>query len=323
MKPLVSAAAHLASNAAPRPSLPRLPAALASERGIDERFWRWATLSPALVLLLALSVLPLINLFATSFFTVSWSGGHSTSTPAGLANYQALAGDTLFRAGLANTVLFALFAVGGQMLCGFALAVLCTGVTRGRVLYRTIFILPILVPGIVVGAIWKLLFNFDFGLVNQAIGLVGFDPVNWLGSPSIALPSVIFVDIWHWTPFCFLLFLAGLQSLPQDVYEAARIDGASAWQELIYVTLPMMLPTIMVTFAFRLVLAFKVFDEVYLLTGGGPGTATQVVSYTLYQRFFREDQTGYGSAMSVAIIFMTCILLVVALSARRQNGAVR
>ena len=113
------------------------------------------------------------------------------------------------------------------MLCGFVLALLCTGVTRGRLLYRTIFILPILVPGIV-GAIWKLLLNFDFGLVNQAIGLVGIDPLNWLGSANTALASVIFVDIWHWTPFCFLLFLAGLQSLPQDVYEAAKSTAPAA-----------------------------------------------------------------------------------------------
>ena len=323
MEPIAGTAAHAAPFAAGQPALAKRPAAGDFDRGFDERIWRWAALSPALVLLLALSVLPLINLFVTSFFTVTWSGGHSSFAPAGLSNYRALAGDTLFRAGLVNTILFAVFAVGGQMLCGFVLALLCNQVTRGRVLYRTIFILPILVPGIVVGAIWKLLLNFDFGLVNQAIGLIGFDPVNWLGSASTALASVIFVDIWHWTPFCFLLFLAGLQSLPLDVYEAARIDGATAWQELVYVTLPMMLPTIMVTFAFRLVLAFKVFDEVYLLTGGGPGTSTQVVSYTLYQRFFREDQTGYGSAMSIAVIFMTCLLLVAAFSSRRQTGAAR
>jgi multiple sugar transport system permease protein len=323
MKPIASAAAQIGAVAA-EPSAPaRQPTAADFQRGLDERLWRWLTLSPGLMLLLALSVLPLVNLFATSFFTVSWSGGHSSFTPAGLNNYRALAGDTLFRAGILNTILFALFAVGGQMLCGFVLALLCTGVTRGRLLYRTIFILPILVPGIVVGAIWKLLLNFDFGLVNQAIGLVGFDPLNWLGSANTALASVIFVDIWHWTPFCFLLFLAGLQSLPQDVYEAAKIDGASGWQELTYVTLPMMLPTIMVTFAFRLVLAFKVFDEVYLLTGGGPGTSTQVMSFTLYQRFFREDQTGYGSAMSVAIIFMTCILLSAAFAARGRMGGAK
>ena len=132
--------------------------------------------------------------------------------------------------------------------------------------------------------------------------------------------SVILVDIWHWTPFCFLLFLAGIESLPQDVFEAARIDGAGPWQELWYVTLPLMIPTLVVTFAFRLVLAFKVFYEVYLLTSGGPGTSTEVLSFTLYQRFFTEDKAGYGSAMSVAIIFLVSLLLVIALSARRNSG---
>ena len=167
---------------------------------------------------------------------------------------------------------------------------------------------------------WKLLLNFDFGLINQLVGLAGFDPVNWLGAKETALASVILVDIWHWTPFCFLLFLAGRESLPQDIYEATRIDGATIWQELVYVTLPMMLPTIVVTFAFRLILAFKVFDEVYLLTSGGPGTATEVMSFTLYQRLFREDKTGYGAAMSMSIIFLVCILLIFALSARRRAG---
>jgi multiple sugar transport system permease protein len=287
----------------------------------DDPAWRWVTLSPALLMMLLLSVLPLANLFLTSFYGVSWSGGRAVWTPVGLANYATLAGDDLLRAGVLNTLIFALFAVGGQMLLGFALALLCGRVSRGRVLYRTIFILPILIPGIVVGAIWKLLLNFDFGLVNQIIGLVGVDPLNWLGARETALASVILVDIWHWTPFCFLLFLAGLESLPQDVYEATKIDGATFWQELVYVTIPMMLPAIMVTFAFRLILAFKVFDEVYLLTGGGPGTSTEVLSFTLYQRFFREDKTGYGAAMSMSIIFLVSILLVFALSARRRVGA--
>ena len=213
-------------------------------------------------------------------------------------------------------------AVTGQMVLGFFAALLCSRIIRGRVLYRTIFILPILIPGIVVGAIWKLMLNYDFGLANQAIGLLGLEPRDWLGASETALLSVIIVDIWHWTPFCFLLFLAGLESLPQDVYEAAKIDGATPWQELVWVTLPMMLPTILVTFAFRFVLAFKVFDEVYLLTGGGPGTATEVVSFTLYQRFFTEDRAGYGAAMSVSVIFLVSLLLVVALSARKRTEAV-
>jgi multiple sugar transport system permease protein len=293
----------------------------AAHDGPDDRIWRWLTLSPALLMMLLLSVLPLVNLFVASFYSVTWVGGRPIWASVGFDNYLALASDDLLRAGLTNTLIFAVFAVGGQMLFGFALALLCGRVTRGRVFYRAVFILPILIPGIVVGAIWKLLLNFDFGLVNQVTGLVGLDPMNWLGAKQTALASVIFVDIWHWTPFCFLLFLAGLESLPQDVYEAAKIDGATVWQELAYVTIPLMWPTIMVTFAFRLVLAFKVFDEVYLLTGGGPGTSTEVVSFKLYQRFFREDKTGYGAAMSTSIIFLICILLIFALSARKRAGA--
>lgn len=286
----------------------------------DDRPWRLATFAPVLVFMLALSVLPLANLLATSFHEVTWSGGTSTWHAVGLAHYRALPDDDLFRAGLLNTVIFAACAVSGQMVLGFALALLCHRIQGGRVIYRTIFILPILIPGIVIGAIWKLLLNFDFGPVNQLVGILGVAPHDWLGSPATALASVVVVDIWHWTPFCFLLFLAGLQSLPQDVYEAAQIDGATRWQELRYVTLPLMVPTIVVTFAFRLVLAFKVFDEVYLLTGGGPGTATEVVSFTLYQRFFNEDRAGYGSAMAVAVIFLVSLLLVVSLSTRRNKA---
>jgi multiple sugar transport system permease protein len=295
------------------------PVATARRTLHNDLLARWGTFSPALLLMLALGVLPLANLVYTSFHTVTWSGGQATFTPAGFTHYLALVDDPLLRAGLTNTIVFAICAVAGQMLLGFALALLCSRVSRGRVLYRALFILPILIPGIVIGAIWKLMLNYDFGLVNQAIELVGFEPRNWLGDSATALASVIVVDIWHWTPFCFLLLLAGLESLPQDPYEAARIDGATWWQELRYITLPLMAPAILVTFAFRLVIAFKVFDEIYLLTGGGPVTATEVVSFTLYQRFFTEDRAGYGSAMAVAIIFLCSLLLVMALAVRRRS----
>ncbi len=271
--------------------------------------------------MLVLGLLPVLNLVALGFFNVSWADGRSTWRFVGATHYAALAADPLFRASLCNTALFALGAVAGQMLLGFALAMLCSKAARGRVFWRALFILPVLIPGIVVGAMWKLLLNPDFGLVAQLLDGVGLPPVNWLGDASTALLSVVLVDIWHWTPFCFLLFLAGIEALPQDVYEAARVDGASAWQELRHVTLPLMWPTIAVTFVFRLVLAFKVFDEVYLLTGGGPGTATEVVSFTIYQRFFTEDRAGYGAAMSVAVMFLVALMLVVAVGARRRAAA--
>ena len=287
----------------------------------DDRFWRWAAFGPALALMIAMAVLPLANLFLTSFYDVSWSGGRANWTPVGFAHYPQMLSDPLLKAGMINTTLFAIGAVGGQMVLGLLLAVLVSRIDRGRVFFRAVFILPILIPGIVIGAIWKLMLNFDFGLVNQLLGLVGIPPSDWLGDPHTALLTVMAVDIWHWTPFCFLLFLAGIESLPTDIFEAARIDGASAWQEFLLVTVPLMIPTILVTFAFRLVIAFKVFDEVYLLTSGGPGTSTEVLSFTLFQRFFTEDRVGYGSAMSVAVIFFISILLVVALTAGRAARA--
>lgn len=290
-------------------------------RGDDTRIWRWLTFSPALITMLLLSVLPLANLFVSAFLNVDWVDGQAVHSAAGLSHFAELPNDTLFRAGVLNTLIFAFTAVFGQMLLGFMLALLCSKASGGRLLYRAIFILPILIPGIVIGAIWKLMLNYDFGLLNQFTALYGFLPHDWLGSYSTAMLSVVVVDIWHWTPFCFLLFLAGLETLPQDVFEASELDGANIWQELRYITLPLMIPTILVTFAFRLVLAFKVFDEVYLLTSGGPGTATEVISFTLYQRFFTEDRIGYGSAMSVVIIFLISILLVVALSSRKRTEA--
>lgn len=284
-----------------------------------ERAWRFATLSPALLLFAALTALPLFNLLALSFHSVEWAAATASWSFVGFDHYRQLLGDTLFRASVWNTIVFAATAVTAQMALGLALALLTSSVIHGRVVYRTIFLLPILIPGIVIGAIWKLMYSFDFGIINQLAAMFGMAAHDWLGSRSLALASVIVVDIWHWTPFCFLLMLAALESLPQDVYEAAHIDGASARQSFLYITLPLMLPAIAVTFVFRLILAFKVFDEVYLLTGGGPGTATEVISFTIYRRFFTEDRAGYGSAMSIVTFLFIALLIVVAMGLIRRR----
>ena len=282
---------------------------------------RWLTIAPATLLLLAIALLPMLELGAMSVSRIDWREGQAHWSAVGFANFARAMRDTLFHAGIANTFAFALSAVGIQMVLGFALALMTTKVTRGRVFYRTVFLLPILVPGIVIGAIWKLMYSFDFGVLNQMLALVGARPVDWLGNPSTALLAVIAVDVWHWTPFVYLLLLAGLESLPQDIYEAAKVDGVTFLQELRYITLPLMLPTIMVTLVFRTLVAFKVFDEIYLLTGGGPGTATEVVSYTIYRRFFTEGQTGYGSALSVIVLFALALLFILASAATRRRQA--
>jgi len=280
---------------------------------------RWM-LAPALALFAAVAVAPVVELVAMSLTQTDWIQGKANWRFVGADQYVRVFGDSLFRAGIFNTLLFSAGAVLAQMVLGFALALMTTRLTRGRVVYRTIFLLPILVPGIAIGAIWKLMYNFDFGVLNQMLGVVGVAPVDWLGNGATALLAVIAVDVWHWTPFVFLLMLAGLESLPADVYEAARVDGATFRQEMRHVTLPLMLPTIVVTLVFRLLVSVKVFDEIYLLTGGGPGTATEVVSYTIFRRFFTEGQTGYGAAMSVVVLFALALLFILARAATNRRA---
>jgi multiple sugar transport system permease protein len=275
-------------------------------------FWRYMTLAPALLLFLLLTILPLANLLALSLHDVTWVDRQAIWRWVGSGNYERIPRDTLFRAGVWNTTIFAVVAVSIQMVLGLALALLTSAVVRGRQFYRVAFLLPVLVPGIIIGAIWKLMYSFDFGVVNQIAVAIGMAPRDWLGDSTYALASVIVVDIWHWTPFCFLLLLASLESLPQDIYDAGKIDGASAWQTLWYITLPLMLPAIVVIFVFRMILAFKVFDQIYLLTGGGPGTSTEVISFTIYRRFFTEDQAGYGAAISIATFVFIAVLIALA-----------
>jgi len=163
-------------------------------------------------------------------------------------------------------------------------------------------VLPILVPAVAIGSMWKLMYNYDFGVFNQALTALGIAPVNWLGSTSVALASVILVDIWHWVPFVFLVLFAAVEGVPSDVIEAARIDGATDAQIVRRIMIPLLKPALAIALIFRSILAFKTFDEVFLLTSGGPGTSTELVSVHLYKVFFEENQLGYGALLSLALI---------------------
>ncbi|MEQ8489739.1 MAG: sugar ABC transporter permease [Marinovum algicola] len=286
--------------------------------------WLVLSLAPVAVFFLVLSGFPVLNLLGLSFFDVEWREGAAEFNYIGLENYRRLfLEETIYWAGVRNTLVFAVTVVTCQMVLGFsmALAVKRAG-SVGRTILTGIFLLPIVIPPIVIGTMWRLVMGREFGLANTLLRWFGLNEVDWLGNPDIALASVMFVDIWHWTPFVFLLMLAGLESLDEEVLDAARLDVTGFWQEVRHIVLPLMLPTILITVIFRVILSFKVFDEVYLLTSGGPGTATEVVNFSIYRTFFRQDQVGYGSAMSVVTLFAIALTIILArgVLARRRNA---
>lgn len=221
---------------------------------------------------------------------------------------------------LRTTLIFVVASVTLEMILGFLLALVVSGVARGKGLVRTLMILPILVPPVAIGSMWKLVYNYDFGILNQALGLVGLGPVGWLSNTDLALWSVVIVDIWHWTPLVFLILFAGIEGLPREVLEAARVDGATTWKVVRRIVLPLMAPAIAVAFVFRSILAFKVFDQIFLLTSGGPGTATEVVSLRLYRVFFDQNELGYGALLSIVLILVVVAFLLMAGALTRRLG---
>jgi multiple sugar transport system permease protein len=272
---------------------------------LDATFQYWA-LAPAVLLLLCLTLYPMLSILRMAVSTIDFAQGQFIWTFTGLQNWRTFVEDWLFRIALKNTLIFVIAAVTVEMLLGLALALLACQIRLGKGMYRTIMVLPILVPAVAIGCMWRLMYNYDFGIFNQVLVALDIGGLAWLADPKLAMASVILVDIWHWVPFVFLILLASLEALPVETLEAANVDGANGWQRLRYVILPMIGPTFSVVLMFRTIFAFKVFDEIFLLTSGGPGTTTEVVSLYIYKVFFAENRLGYGALLAILTILTIC-----------------
>ncbi|OHD21542.1 MAG: hypothetical protein A2064_06730 [Spirochaetes bacterium GWB1_66_5] len=225
----------------------------------------------------------------------------------GLQQYVNMFKDSGFYASVSITLLYTCAAVAFEMGIGFALAYVIS-TTRLRWI-RVAFLLPSIATPVVVGLIWRFHLGFDMGTINWFLSSLGLGRVNWLGGWAAARLSIILVDIWQWTPFAMLIFLAGLESLPVDPYEAAVVDGANSWQILRFLTFPLLLPVTVVILLFRTLDAFKAFDIIYMLTGGGPGNATEVLSYKIWHTAFFQNRIGYSAALSVVAILIATLLM--------------
>lgn len=282
-----------------------------------DRNFKYIILFPMIILLVAISLYPIITLCYMSLNNITFQRGAFVFQWVGLQNFINAFKDSTFRLSFVNTLIYVVTAVGLETFFGFTLALLAHDLKRGKVFFQTVFILPFLIPPVVNGIMWRLMFNNQYGLINLIFKTIGLSPQRWLSQPKTALAAVIFVTVWQWVGYNFLLMLAGLKTVPQSVIEAAKIDGATDFRLSINVLIPIMRPTIIVTLLFRIIHAFKGFDLVFVLTGGGPGKATEIINTYIQKVFVTQQRLGYGSVLSIISIF---IIGLIAIGMERFKG---
>ena len=270
-----------------------------------ERRFALLLLAPALLVLLLTTTAPLVYLAWSSLqrldLAMPWLSGL-----AGLDNYVRMGGDPRFWNSLWLTLIYTGTTVILQVVIGLTLALLVLQVPRGQAALRVAAILPIVLAPVVVGLFWRtLVLAPDVGLVDLVTRSLGLGSHNWLGDPQLALISVIAIHTWQWTPFAFLVLLATLAALPPDIYEAARIDRARPWQRFVFLTLPLIRPAIVMVVIIRMMTALSAFAAIYAATGGGPGSATEILNLYAYRTSFTELNLGYGSSLAMVLLGIT------------------
>jgi multiple sugar transport system permease protein len=279
-------------------------------------------LGPCVLYLVAFSVFPLVYSLYVALCDYDQVTGDLSFT--GLDNFRELFTSDEFWQATRNTAIFTFGGVALQVVLGTALALFFDQHLRGSSIVRGILILPMLLTPIVVGLMWRALLNPDWGLMTWVAEQLGFDNPQWLSDPDTALRLLLLVDTWQWMPFVFIIVFARLQALPREVFEASSVDGASWWQRTRHLTLPMLLPAIIFAAIFRGIDAFRTFDLVYGLTGGGPGQATTTLSFEAFQNGFSFFRYGYASAVSYFMVVIAAIMLTLLLRfvrVRREDYA--
>ena len=266
-------------------------------------------LLPALLTLAAIILFPLIFTVRVSFS--SWDVYQAGLDYIGGRNYARLIEDTRFWESLLRLSGMSFITVTLQYVLGFALALAVWKKMPGGRFFRVLFLVPMMTTPVVMSVIWRTVFHESLGPANDLLSMVGIGPVPWLSTATGAFISVVIVEVWQWTPFMFLLLLAGLVSLPREPYLAAAIDGASPTRTFWQVTFPLMAPISIGAIIIRLIEASKIMDTVYVLTSGGPGTATETPSYYIYIRGLRDFQVGYSAALSLAYLMIMIIILTI------------
>lgn len=258
---------------------------------------------PALVVLIMVLAVPLCYDVLVSFFDKSLKY-QGLGNFIGLNNYiQDLKNDE-FTSSIVTTWIFTIGVVSIEFLLGLLIALGLNNLGKGKNLIFTIIIIPMMITPVAVGLIWRLILHPQLGIFNYILSKFGVEKIAWLGDSKLALPTVMFVDIWQNIPYMVLVLMAGLVTLPKEPFEAAAIDGSSRIQSFFRLTVPMMMPTFSVVLLLRAIMSFKTYDLIYVMTRGGPGTVTQVISYTIYNQAYRYLRTGTAASMSIYLVLM-------------------
>lgn len=271
----------------------------------------WILVAPAILLLLLVFAYPILRAFWLSLFTQNL-GTELKLVFSGLTNYGRMLEDGRFWQTLWNTTVFTTASVVLELILGMAIALVLNQPFKGRGFVRTISLLPWALPTALMGVAWAWIFNDQYGVINDILRRFGLIEagISWLGNPTLAMMAVVMADVWKTTPFIALLLLAGLQSISSDLYEAHAIDGASRWQSFWQITVPLLMPQIVIALLFRFAQAFGIFDLIQVMTGGGPAGSTETVSIYIYSTVMRYLDFGYGAALVVC----TFLLLVTAVA---------
>jgi len=291
---------------------------------MSESVWtreRALMLAPALVLLALVVAVPILRVLQLSLYRVELHGGIALHW-AGLEQFTRLWQDGRWWMALGNTLVFTVASVSLEMLLGVGFALLLHHEFRGRGAVRALVMLPWALPTAVMTLAWAWIFNDSFGVLNDLLGRLGLinGPIAWLGRPATAMLAMVVADVWKTTPFVALIALAGLQGIPFQVLEAAQVDGLSPWRRFRRVTLPLLMPSLLVAVAFRTIQAYGAFDLPYVMTGGGPGGMTETVSLYAYQNYFRYLDFGYGSAVVVQGVAAAALFMGVSVALARAGG---
>jgi multiple sugar transport system permease protein len=273
----------------------------------------WFYIGPAVLVMAAACLYPVISAFQLGFYDWSMGTPWSSAKWVGFDSFISAFSNPRVWSSLWTTLQFAAIAVTAEMVLGIALALALEHPVRGMSIFRTLFILPMMIAPIAVGLAWRYMFDAQFGLINAVLALFGVAAKGWLSDPSLAFAAIVVADIWQWTPFVFIMMVAALANIDGAVMEATRIDGANWWQATFLVKLPMIMHVIAITLMMRLIDAFRVLEVIYVLTFGGPGDSTEILALHIYKTAFVGQQLGVASAISVLLLIVVALLSLAAL----------